>query len=200
MRVRRTISTQANSAVASKGCREKISTAPRPRTIEEMVLSWEIQATASTFALRTLPPKVAMPEWQASAPRTSGMASAAPATAPMTSENRPASTSVNAATHAVAARGRERGYRYWRALTTGKSIGIPHDTYGLTLDGQVFGLIPHGVEATELQIDGESEMVTDNTTRIARRIGRRIHASGMTTVNMWWAQTINDRKAMLAVA
>jgi len=28
-----------------------------------------------------------------------------------------------------------RGYRYWKALTTGKSVklgGVPHDTYGMT--------------------------------------------------------------------
>ena len=85
---------------------------------------------------------------------------------------------------AVALRGRERGYRYWRALTTGKSIGIPHDTYGLTQDGQVFGLLPHGEEATELQIDGETDMVTPSARRIARRLGRRVHASGMTTVGV----------------
>jgi len=33
---------------------------------------------------------------------------------------------------------RARGYAYWKAVTTGKSIlrgGIPHDTYGMTTRG-----------------------------------------------------------------
>ena len=37
-----------------------------------------------------------------------------------------------------AVRGRERGYKYWKALTTGKSTtygGVPHDVYGMTTMG-----------------------------------------------------------------
>ena len=30
---------------------------------------------------------------------------------------------------AVALRAKDRGYPYWRTITTGKSFGIPHDTY-----------------------------------------------------------------------
>ena len=45
---------------------------------------------------------------------------------------------------AVAERCRERGYRYWRTITTGKSIGIPHDTYGILDNGEIFGLIGNG--------------------------------------------------------
>ena len=35
-------------------------------------------------------------------------------------------------------RGKQRGYRFWKAITTGKSLslgGIPHDTYGMTTRG-----------------------------------------------------------------
>jgi len=38
----------------------------------------------------------------------------------------------------AALRARERGYRYWKAFTTGKKPelgGIPHDTYGMTTNG-----------------------------------------------------------------
>lgn len=38
----------------------------------------------------------------------------------------------------AAERARERGYRYWKAFTTGKKPelgGIPHDTYGMTTNG-----------------------------------------------------------------
>ena len=48
-------------------------------------------------------------------------------------------------------RARERGYKHWRTLTTGKSMGIPHDAYGLARDRQVFGLISRGSAGTELQ-------------------------------------------------
>jgi len=37
-----------------------------------------------------------------------------------------------------ALRGKERGYKYWKALTTGKSTslgGVPHDVYGMTTHG-----------------------------------------------------------------
>ena len=39
---------------------------------------------------------------------------------------------------AVAYHAREKGYRYWRTITTGKSFGIPHDTYGLLAGGRDF--------------------------------------------------------------
>ncbi len=85
---------------------------------------------------------------------------------------------------AVALRGRERGYKHWRTLTTGKSIGIPHDTYGLTKDRRVFGLVPHGDEGTELQIEGAPPLRTRDMQRIYDRIGDRIDASGMTTMGV----------------
>jgi len=84
----------------------------------------------------------------------------------------------------IACRARERGYKYWRTLTTGKSFGIPHDAYGLTRDGRVFALLAHENEATELQIDGETALITDDTGKIYRKIGNRIDASGMTTMGV----------------
>lgn len=85
---------------------------------------------------------------------------------------------------AVALRAKERGYKHWRTLTTGKSIGIPHDTFGLTTDRKVFGLIPRGDNGTELQLDGSAKLVTTNTARIHTHIGKRIASSGMTTMSV----------------
>ena len=82
---------------------------------------------------------------------------------------------------AVSFRARERGYKYWRTITTGKSFGIPHDTYGLLEDGSLFGLLDRGEMGTELQIDGESQGATLDMQTIWERIGGRIAASGMTT-------------------
>lgn len=50
----------------------------------------------------------------------------------------------------VAFRARERGYAHWRTITTGKSFGIPHDTYGLMENGDLFGLFDKGEDGTEL--------------------------------------------------
>ncbi len=85
---------------------------------------------------------------------------------------------------AIAQRGRERGYRYWRTLTTGKSTGIPHDAYGLTRDGRVFGLLSRGEAGTELQIEGEPSLVTPCSEELRRRLVGRIDASGMTTMGV----------------
>ncbi|MCE5241133.1 NAD-glutamate dehydrogenase [bacterium] len=85
---------------------------------------------------------------------------------------------------AVAYRARERGDKYWRTATTGKSFGIPHDAYGLTADRRVFGLIPRGDEGTELQIEGVPVLVTTDAARIYRKIGPHIDTSGMTTMGV----------------
>ncbi len=85
---------------------------------------------------------------------------------------------------AVAARARERGYRYWRTLTTGKSIGIPHDTYGRLSDGRVFGLIGKGDAGTELQVEGTPVLTTTDMEQIYREIGEKIDTSGMTTMGV----------------
>jgi glutamate dehydrogenase len=85
---------------------------------------------------------------------------------------------------AVAQRARERGYRYWRTLTTGKRIGIPHDTYGILDGGSLFGLFGRKERGTELQINGASVVVTRNMDEIYNRIGTRIETSGMTTTGV----------------
>jgi glutamate dehydrogenase len=81
----------------------------------------------------------------------------------------------------VAIRARERGYTYWRTITTGKSTGIPHDTYGLLESGEVFGLFDRATEGVDLQINGESVVLSSNTEDIYAEIGGKIRTSGMTT-------------------
>lgn len=85
---------------------------------------------------------------------------------------------------AVAYRAKERGDKYWRTATTGKSFGIPHDTYGLTCDRRVFGLVSRGSDGTELQIDGVPVMVTTEASRLYAEIGDQIDTSGMTTMGV----------------
>ncbi len=82
---------------------------------------------------------------------------------------------------AVALRARDRGYSHWRTITTGKSFGIPHDTFGLLDTGEVFGLYDEGDKGVELQIDGASVTLTNDMDEIYDRIGGRIETSGMTT-------------------
>ncbi len=88
---------------------------------------------------------------------------------------------------AVAERCRERGYRHWRTITTGKSIGIPHDTYGLLDNGDIFGLIGNGSKGTLLQINGSDITLTTDMDEIYSRIGGRIVSSGMTTTGVMGA-------------
>lgn len=84
----------------------------------------------------------------------------------------------------VALRAKERGYRHWRTMTTGKSFGIPHDTYGVLTSGELFGLFNLGAKGVDLQIDGKSVMVTTQMEEIYERIGGRIDLSGMTTTSI----------------
>ncbi|MCB2148324.1 MAG: NAD-glutamate dehydrogenase [Deltaproteobacteria bacterium] len=88
---------------------------------------------------------------------------------------------------AVAIRSRERGYRYWRTLTTGKRIGIPHDTYGLLENGDLFGLIDRREKGTDLQVNGTSVAVTTDMDAIYGQIGGKVEASGMTTTGVMGA-------------
>ncbi len=88
---------------------------------------------------------------------------------------------------AVAERCRQRGYRYWRTITTGKRIGIPHDTYGILDNGEIFGLIGNGAAGTDLQIEGAGVIVTPDMNAIYERIGSRISSSGMTTTGIMGA-------------
>ncbi len=85
---------------------------------------------------------------------------------------------------AVAARARERGYRHWRTITTGKSIGLPHDTYGLTVEGELFGLIGRGDRGTEVQRGGRAAACETDPAAIVAAIGGRIETSGMTTTGV----------------
>ncbi len=85
---------------------------------------------------------------------------------------------------AVADRARQRGYRHWRTITTGKSTGIPHDTYGLLDSGDLFGLIDREGKGTDLHINGESVAVTDDMDTIYAKIGGQIEISGMTTTGV----------------
>ncbi|WP_319548867.1 NAD-glutamate dehydrogenase domain-containing protein [Desulfogranum marinum] len=84
----------------------------------------------------------------------------------------------------VAYRGRERGYPYWRTLTTGKSFGIPHDTYGLLETGDLFALYGKGNQGVDLHINGQSVILTDDMEQIYNHIGGKIATSGMTTTSV----------------
>ncbi len=88
---------------------------------------------------------------------------------------------------AVALRARERGYRHWRTLTTGKTSGIPHDTYGLLANGEAFALYGRGDQGVELQIDGATLCTTSDMEEISRHIGGQIILSGMTTTSVMTA-------------
>lgn len=81
----------------------------------------------------------------------------------------------------IAIRAKERGYPYWRTITTGKSTGIPHDTYGILSTGEVFGLFDRAEQGVELQIDGNTTLITADMDEIHSEIGGKIATSGMTT-------------------
>ncbi len=87
----------------------------------------------------------------------------------------------------VAFRAKERGYPYWRTMTTGKSFGIPHDTYGMLKNGDLFGLIPHKENKTELAVNGKTMAVTADMEEIYSHIGGKIQISGMTTTSVMGA-------------
>ncbi len=85
---------------------------------------------------------------------------------------------------AVAYRAKERNYPYWRTMTTGKSIGIPHDTYGKLESGELFGLFDRGEDGVELQFNDNSHLLTHDMDEIYSRIGGKIATSGMTTTSV----------------
>ncbi|MCP4118689.1 MAG: NADP-specific glutamate dehydrogenase GdhA [Desulfobacteraceae bacterium] len=85
---------------------------------------------------------------------------------------------------AVALQGKERGYPHWRTLTTGKSFGIPHDTYGVLDNGKLFGLLDAKEEGTDLQVNGKSVVVTPDMETIHQKIGGKIQTCGMTTTGV----------------
>jgi glutamate dehydrogenase len=82
---------------------------------------------------------------------------------------------------AVSFRARDRGYKYWRTITTGKSFGIPHGTYGMLDNDDLFGLFNRDNNGVELQINGKSVTTTRDMDVIFDVIGGRIETSGMTT-------------------
>ena len=84
----------------------------------------------------------------------------------------------------VAYHAKRRGYKHWRTLTTGKSFGIPHDTYGLLAGGEAFGLYDRGESGVELQVEGETRLLTNDMGAIYGEIGGRIAISGMTTTSI----------------
>jgi glutamate dehydrogenase len=79
----------------------------------------------------------------------------------------------------LALRGKERGYPHWRTLSSGKSFGIPHNTYGILDNGKLFGLVAAGDEGIDLQVSGKSLVITHDMERIHREIGGRIQTWGM---------------------
>ncbi|NLZ18073.1 MAG: NADP-specific glutamate dehydrogenase GdhA [Desulfobulbaceae bacterium] len=85
---------------------------------------------------------------------------------------------------AVAENARKRGYRHWRTITTGKTIGIPHDAFGLLDSGEAFGLFDMDKEGVELQIEGKRELLTNDLQVIYDRIGEKISTSGLTTTGL----------------
>lgn len=84
----------------------------------------------------------------------------------------------------VALRTRDRGYKYWRTITTGKSFGIPHDTYGMLKNGKPFALYSQDEEGVELQIDGVPQFTTNDMDQIYSEIGDNISICGMTTTSV----------------
>ena len=88
---------------------------------------------------------------------------------------------------AVAFRAKERGYVYWRTITTGKSFGIPHDTYGMLKNQDLFGLVPAGKAGTELLINGDAVVTTTDMEKIYEHIGGQVETSGMTTTSVMGA-------------
>ena len=85
---------------------------------------------------------------------------------------------------AVAENARKRGYRHWRTITTGKTIGIPHDAFGLLDSGEAFGLFDMDSQGVELQIEGKRELLTNDLQVIYDRIGDHIRTSGLTTTGL----------------
>ncbi len=72
-----------------------------------------------------------------------------------------------------------RPCRYWRTITTGKSFGIPHGTYGMLDNNDLFGLFNRGNNGVELQINEKSVTTTQDMDDIYDAIGGRIETSGI---------------------
>ncbi len=84
----------------------------------------------------------------------------------------------------VAYHAKERGYKNWRTITTGKSFGIPHDTYGRLEDGDLFGLFDRQGKGVDLQVGGVSIVMSNDMDTVYEHIGGKIESSGMTTTGV----------------
>ena len=84
----------------------------------------------------------------------------------------------------VALRAKERGYPHWRTIATEKGCGILHDNYGLLNNGKLFGLLPAGDGLSDLQVNGKSQLVTQDLEKIREKISGEIKTLGMTTTAM----------------
>jgi len=85
---------------------------------------------------------------------------------------------------AISLRAKDKNYLHWRTLTTGKSFGIPHDTYGLLESGETFGLYNRGEQGVELKLNSGSSIITTDMDEIYSEIGQKITISGMTTTSV----------------
>ncbi|WP_035238978.1 NAD-glutamate dehydrogenase domain-containing protein [Desulfobacter vibrioformis] len=84
----------------------------------------------------------------------------------------------------VALRAKERGCPHWRIIATEKGCGIPHDNYGFLDNGNLFGLLPAGNGLSDLQINGKSQLVTQDPEKLRKKISGKIRTMGMTTTAM----------------
>ncbi|NDY72946.1 NADP-specific glutamate dehydrogenase GdhA [Desulfobacter hydrogenophilus] len=84
----------------------------------------------------------------------------------------------------VAFRAKERGCPHWRTIATEKGCGIPHDNYGLLKSGKLFGLLPAGNGRSDLQINGKSQLVTQDIEELREKISGNIQTLGMTATAM----------------
>jgi len=84
----------------------------------------------------------------------------------------------------VALRAKERGYTHWRTIATEKGCGIRHDNFGYLNSGKLFSILPAGDGLTDLQINGKSQLATQDLEKIRKEISGKIKTMGMTTTGM----------------
>ena len=84
----------------------------------------------------------------------------------------------------VALRAKERGCSHWRTIATEKGCGILHDNYGFLDNGKLFGLLPAGNGLSDLQVNGKSQLITQDLEKLRKKISGKIKTLGMTTTAM----------------
>jgi glutamate dehydrogenase len=88
----------------------------------------------------------------------------------------------------IARYAKSRGYKYWRAMTSGKLAeigGIAHDTFGITKDGLLFGISSSkDGKSLELMLDGEIAYNGDRNLKELKELLGEISISGMTTTSV----------------